>query len=264
MIAYLEGKIVNIDSPWIVMQTHGVGYEVECTERDCQKLAMPTTSAEMPAMSAEMPVIPAEMPAMPAMPAMSPSAKQAQRVQRVEQTQRIEQTQRVQQALWIYTHVREDKLKLYGFLNKVEKDFFVCLLEVRGIGPKVAMSIIANNVVEEVIDLIVSEKVGSLSRHPKISKKLAELMVLSLKKKLRTYAKEKGLRQRQGQGESPREDLLREQILSALIKLGYTSKEARDVVYSMPLEEIKDLSSGLQHCLSHLSKVKFYHSDTNA
>ena len=203
MIAYLEGQLWNVEAPWIVIQTQGVGYEVECTERDCQKLAKVSSK---------------------------------------------------KQALWIYTHVREDKLKLYGFLKKQEKDFFICLLNVRGIGPKVAMSIITNNVVEEIIELIVSEKTSALSQHPKISKKLAELMVLGLKKKLESHNKKtRG-------NKSP----LREQILSALIKLGYTQKEIQGVVYSMPLNEINDFSSGLQHCLSRLSRVKFYHQDSNS
>ena len=205
MIAYLEGQIRNMNSPWVIIQAQGVGYEVECTEKDCQQMAKASSQ---------------------------------------------------KRALWIYTHVREDKLKLYGFLSKQERDFFVCLLDVRGIGPKMAMSIVANNVVEEIIDLVVAEEISVLSQHPKISKKLAELMVLSLKKKLEPYAKKiKG---------NKNKEPFREQILSALVKLGYTQKEAQSVVYSMPLTQINDFSSGLQHCLSHLSKVKFYHQDATA
>lgn len=83
--------------------------------------------------------------------------------------------------LYLYTHVREDALELYGFLNANEKNLFMTLLSVSGVGPKMALSLLSQTDEATLIDYILSEDKASLTRIPGVGKKTAERMVLELK-----------------------------------------------------------------------------------
>lgn len=96
----------------------------------------------------------------------------------------LEMSQDKDVTLWIYTHVREDSLELFGFLTKEEKKFFISLLKVNGIGPKKAIDILSGSGVNDIIKMIDSGNVKSLSQLPKVGKKTAEQMILTLKGKL--------------------------------------------------------------------------------
>ena len=82
--------------------------------------------------------------------------------------------------LHIYTHVREDALELYGFSSKMEKDLFLTLLTVQGIGPKGAMGIISGVEASELLRLILDGDKAALTRIPGVGKKTAERVVLEL------------------------------------------------------------------------------------
>ena len=82
---------------------------------------------------------------------------------------------------WIHTHVREDQLSLFGFLTKSEKQFFLSLLKVNGIGPKVALKILGAAPIEALISMIEDSDVRGLSQLPKVGKKTAEQIILELK-----------------------------------------------------------------------------------
>ena len=85
---------------------------------------------------------------------------------------------------WIYTHVREDALQLYGFDSKSQKSLFLSLLKVNGIGPKLAMGIISAATTDELIQTIESGDAKKLSKFPRVGKKTAEQMILTLQGKL--------------------------------------------------------------------------------
>lgn len=82
--------------------------------------------------------------------------------------------------LYIYTHVREDALDLFGFSTKLEKDLFLSLLSVNGIGPKVAMGILSRVESSTLINAILEGDKESLTQIPGIGKKTAERVVLEL------------------------------------------------------------------------------------
>ena len=96
--------------------------------------------------------------------------------------------------VWIHTHVREDAFQLFGFLLKSEKDFFLQLLKVNGIGPKSALSILSGAPVSLIQDWIEASDAKAISSLPKVGKKTAEQIILTLQGKLvRIDAKSKAV-----------------------------------------------------------------------
>ena len=87
-------------------------------------------------------------------------------------------------ALHTYLHVREDALQLYGFAEVAERDLFVQLLSVNGVGPKVALAIVSGSPAAELRRAIVLEDTARFQAIPGIGKKTAERIVLELKEKL--------------------------------------------------------------------------------
>jgi len=83
-----------------------------------------------------------------------------------------------------YLHVREDALQLYGFAERAERELFVQLLTVNGIGPKVALAIVSGSPPAELRRAIVLEDAARFQAIPGIGKKTAERIVLELKEKL--------------------------------------------------------------------------------
>jgi Holliday junction DNA helicase RuvA len=86
--------------------------------------------------------------------------------------------------VYIYEHVREDELSLYGFKSNEEKDLFLRLIDVKGLGPKMALPILATGSVSGIIDAIERENILYLKKFPKIGDKVARQMILDLKGKL--------------------------------------------------------------------------------
>ena len=83
-----------------------------------------------------------------------------------------------------YLHVREDALQLYGFADAGERELFVQLLSVNGVGPKVALAIVSGSPAAELRRAIVLEDTARFVAIPGIGKKTAERIVLELKEKL--------------------------------------------------------------------------------
>jgi holliday junction DNA helicase RuvA len=116
-------------------------------------------------------------------------------------------------SLFIYTHVREDALALFGFLRIQEKQLFEKLLSVSGIGPKLAITILSGMPTDAMVAAIKGNNVAGLTRIPGIGKKTAERMVLELRDKLDAF----GIPAEAAAAASPVE----EDVISALVNLGY-------------------------------------------
>ena len=115
-------------------------------------------------------------------------------------------------ALHIHTHVREDALALFGFLQTDEKKLFERLLQVSGIGPKLAITILSGMATGEMVGAIRGGDLARLTRIPGIGKKTAERMVVELRDKLAAF----------GEPEArPVTSPVEEDVLSALVNLGY-------------------------------------------
>jgi len=87
-----------------------------------------------------------------------------------------------------YLHVREDALQLYGFADRAERELFMQLLTVNGVGPKVAIAIVSGSPAEELRRAIAREDAARFQAIPGIGKKTAERIVLELKEKVEATA----------------------------------------------------------------------------
>ncbi|MBD9075158.1 Holliday junction branch migration protein RuvA [bacterium] len=89
-----------------------------------------------------------------------------------------------EQKVYIYHHIREDEESLYGFQTKEEKELFLKLINVKGVGPKLVMPMLATGSVNGIVDAIDRENVLYLKKFPKVGEKVARQIILDLKGKL--------------------------------------------------------------------------------
>jgi Holliday junction DNA helicase RuvA len=120
-------------------------------------------------------------------------------------------------ALRIHTHVREDVIALFGFSTGLEQDLFERLIAVSGIGPKLALAVLSGMEPVDLIAAIRRQDVARLTSIPGIGKKTAERISLELKDRLPQAAAAAGPAPATGRPE----DQLREDLVSALLNLGY-------------------------------------------
>ena len=118
--------------------------------------------------------------------------------------------------VYLYNHIKEDENSLYGFKTMEEKDLFLKLINVKGIGPKMALPILAGNNIKGIYDAINSDNVTYLTRFPKIGEKVAKQIILDLKGKLTTQT-----------------DLFQydsKELIEVLESLGYKSADIKKVI----------------------------------
>ena len=130
-------------------------------------------------------------------------------------------------ALRIHTHVREDALLLYGFATALEQDLFQRLIGISGIGPKVALAVLSGIEPVDLMRAIERGDVARLTAIPGVGKKTSERMVLELRDRLpRAHAVAAVA------GAAPAPRAVRDDVLSALINLGYHRPLAEQAVDS--------------------------------
>lgn len=122
--------------------------------------------------------------------------------------------------LFIYTHLTDNSLALYGFSTEEERDIFLKLIGIAGIGPKLALNVLSGIEVSDLEEAIKESDVARICLIPGIGKKTAMRIALELAEKLEK--KEKVLK---GKGFQEREDLI-----SALMNLGFRRKEVEKIV----------------------------------
>ena len=131
-----------------------------------------------------------------------------------------------------YLYVREDALQLYGFADRAERELFVQLLTVNGVGPKVALAVVSGSPADELRRAIVREDTARFQAIPGIGKKIAERIVLELKEKIGAGAPEIV-----AASSSDSHVVARD----ALVELGYTVADAEralaDTDPELPAEE---------------------------
>ncbi len=119
--------------------------------------------------------------------------------------------------LFIYTHLREGALELFGFWTEREKQLFEKLIAVSGIGPKLARVILSGMPPDDLVAALADGDVALLTRVPGIGKKTAERMVVELRDKVVELAAELPVRPAAAQDED---------LVLALVNLGYRRKDA--------------------------------------
>lgn len=149
-------------------------------------------------------------------------------------------------ALFIYTHVREDQIALFGFHLAEEKTLFEKLLSVSGIGPKLAVNILGGMNTLDLVATIRGGDATKLTRMPGVGKKTAERMVLELKDKLATFGVTPA---------APRpKHLLEDDVLSALINLGYQAAAAEKALDKLGPAEGRSFEQLFRAALAQLSR----------
>ncbi|MDH4007645.1 MAG: Holliday junction branch migration protein RuvA, partial [Desulfuromonadales bacterium] len=144
-----------------------------------------------------------------------------------------------------------DALLLYGFLTLEEKNLFVTLIGISGVGPKLAVNILSHIPVAELKNAIAAEDVKRLSGLPGIGKKTAERLVLELKDKVgpvNVNFTEAGVSSLPGKSSG---DLIND-VISALVNLGYKENQARKVLESMELAPDVPMEDALKGALKVL------------
>jgi Holliday junction DNA helicase RuvA len=129
--------------------------------------------------------------------------------------------------LHIFTSVREDALQLFGFLEPEEKDLFLLLVSVSGIGPKSAMNILAGISPSEMVRAISAGDIYRLTQLPGIGKKTAERLCVELKDKLPFIP---AVKHAGAQTITQPDDQLQQDVVSVLVNLGYPVASARDAI----------------------------------
>lgn len=130
----------------------------------------------------------------------------------------------------IYTKVREDAIELFGFADPLEKELFVVLLGVSGVGPKVAMHILAESTPTDLARAVLQDDLRRLTALPGVGKKMAERLCLELKDKMRPFA---DLSQQAPltKAEPEAVDQVGADVVSALTNLGYPQAQAKDALH---------------------------------
>lgn len=118
--------------------------------------------------------------------------------------------------VYLYQHIREEEMTLFGFKTKEEKNLFLKLISVKGLGPKMALPIIAMGSISGISDAINRENLLYLKKFPKIGDKLARQMILDLKGKIDFS----------GEVTSGVVD----EVYEALLALGYKDKDVKNII----------------------------------
>lgn len=121
--------------------------------------------------------------------------------------------------IYLYQQIKEDEHCFFGFKTKEEKELFLKLISVKGLGPKMALPILATGSISGISDAIERENLLYLKKFPKIGDKLAKQMVLDLKGKLQQF-----------EGISGVVDTHNEELHDVLLGLGYKEKEIKSVI----------------------------------
>jgi Holliday junction DNA helicase RuvA len=131
--------------------------------------------------------------------------------------------------VYVHHHVREDAITLFGFATRGEQSLFRRLIEVSGVGPKVALAAMSGGRPESLIGAILREDVAYLTRLPGIGKKTAQRIILDLKDKLGTAADDAGNTAFAAAGaaleENAAADAAAREIREGLSALGFTAAE---------------------------------------
>ena len=162
--------------------------------------------------------------------------------------------------LRIYTHVREDALQLYGFKTTRERELFLRLISVSGIGPRLGITLLSGMSADEMIASIRTNDLARLTLIPGVGRKTAERLVMELRDKVASLSsaeleEEFGKKTVTG-APVVTEDSMRGDVLSALLNLGYQRNAAEKAV-TAAIDEGGDISVELilRRSLRKLAKV---------
>lgn len=137
--------------------------------------------------------------------------------------------------IYTYLQVKDDGFSLFGFLDEKDRELFLLLIGVTGVGPKVAMGIFGRFAADDVIYFIQNGDSKSLTEAPGIGKKTAERLILELKDKVKGL----GVTSPQGAALSPAPQGPKQEAVDALEGLGYATNEAKAAVKGIDSDDVE-------------------------
>jgi len=154
-------------------------------------------------------------------------------------------------AFYTYLYVREDRLTLFGFLRVEDRELFVRLIEVSGIGPKIAIKILGEQPTERIVEAVKNEDHAFLCRLPGLGRKTAERLTVELKDKFEHFEVATGAAPT-GTAAS-----LREEAILALMTLGMQRSVAEKALEQVDWKSAdpSNLASVVRQALRHSSNV---------
>jgi Holliday junction DNA helicase RuvA len=157
--------------------------------------------------------------------------------------------------LKIHTHVREDVIQLFGFWTGREKEIFLKLTSVSGVGPKLAITMLSGMPAAELINAITHDDLARLTSIPGVGRKTAERVVVELRDKLAVIQLEAREAERAASREmAPGEADVRDDTVAALMSLGYPKAIAeRAVSFALREEGERTIEAVLKRALRRLS-----------
>jgi len=148
--------------------------------------------------------------------------------------------------LFIYTHLTENALALFGFKTRDERELFLKLINISGIGPKIAMSVLSGMTTDELVDAVQKSDVARIALIPGIGKKTALRIAMELQDKLE---RRESLLAKKASKET-------EDLISTLMNMGFRRKEVERVVEeTLRAHKADGFEKQLRECLKTLAKV---------
>lgn len=152
-------------------------------------------------------------------------------------------------SLHIHTHMREESLKLFGFVNAADKQMFELLIRINKVGPKLAIAILSGLSAQSLTQAVFNNDISTLNAIPGVGRKTAERLAMELKDKL----SEMNLEPESASAGAPGNGL-RDDAVSALVNLGYKKAQAEQALKKIWRDEAKpsleELIRDSLNCLS--------------
>ncbi|MBU1178519.1 Holliday junction branch migration protein RuvA [Patescibacteria group bacterium] len=145
--------------------------------------------------------------------------------------------------LFVYQHIREDALNLFGFLTMAELEFFEIITSVSGVGPRVGLAVLEISSVDDIKQAIGTSNVDFITRVPGIGRKRAELIILELKNKMDVLVDGNKVMASEKDGDA----------INALMRLGYSRQEAKLALEGIS-DDVKDVGEKVKLALQGIGK----------
>ena len=157
-------------------------------------------------------------------------------------------------AVYTYMAVREDDISLFGFKSMEEKNMFLKLITVSGIGPKMGMTVLSNMSLQELAVKIATSDIKGLSQVKGLGKKKAEMIIVELREKMGEELKdaEKSKKKDNKEQEIDLSDKESQDVMLALTGLGFTKQECVAVLGKARTENVQGVQALIAYCLKNI------------
>lgn len=147
--------------------------------------------------------------------------------------------------VYLYQNVREDAIELFGFSSSDEKQMFISLISVKGLGPKGALAIIASSSINEIVTALNDSNAKYFFIFPGIGAKLSQQIILDLKGKVNF--------EQDSTNPSIKEKL--DNVALALKSLGYSNQEIKNTLKNLSIDDKTDLGEAVKKALALLKRI---------